>query len=189
MHTEPPDPEVSRVMTLEAYADTIIPGAKRSPDDHAIAGAAEGDGAVTAGALELLEHPASGLGDSLEGLASLLNMHASLYAGEADLALDEALPAFVALPYPHRVRLVQRLCHPEHPEKAMWVGVALFSNMAFDSAAHLSTSEALSAGHPGLLTIGFEHPNPDGLWRFPRHSYGRALSDLHPQTNSTGSLA
>jgi len=45
-------------MTLEAFADTIVPGEKRSPDDHAIAGAASGPGAVGAGALELLRTPA-----------------------------------------------------------------------------------------------------------------------------------
>ncbi|MBV1849284.1 regulator [Catellatospora sp. NEAU-YM18] len=176
-------------MTLEAFADTIIPGAKRSPDDHAIAGAAEDGGAVEAGALAMLEDPAGGLAHSLEGLAQLLNLQASLYAGELDLALDEALPAFVALNHDHRTRLVQRLCHPEHPEKTLWVGLALFCNMAFDSAAHMSTHDALAQGHPGLKIIGYAKPNPDGLWRFPRYSYGRALSDLHPQTNSTGSLA
>ncbi|MDI1461472.1 DUF5987 family protein [Catellatospora sp. KI3] len=176
-------------MTLEAFADTIIPGAKRSPDDHAIAGAAEGGGAVAAGALTLLEDPAGGLAHSLEGLADLLNLHASVYAGEQELSLDEALPAFVALNYDHRARMVQRLCHPDHPEKALWVGLALFSNMAFDSAAHMSTHDALASGHPGLMTIGYAKPNADGVWRFPRYSYGRALANLHPQTNSTGSLA
>ncbi|MFD0887667.1 DUF5987 family protein, partial [Streptosporangium algeriense] len=29
-------------MTLEAFADTIVPGEKRSPGDEAVAGAAEG---------------------------------------------------------------------------------------------------------------------------------------------------
>ena len=48
-------------MTLEAFADTFVPGEKRSPDDVAIAGAAAGPGAVEAGALELLEMPATGV--------------------------------------------------------------------------------------------------------------------------------
>ena len=45
--------------------------------------------------------------------------------------------------------------------------LALFSNMAFDSAAHRHTTEALAAGHPGLLTLGFAEPDADGLWRLP----------------------
>nr|WP_212828990.1 DUF5987 family protein [Catellatospora sp. TT07R-123] len=176
-------------MTLEAFADTIIPGAKRSPDDHAIAGVAEGGGAVAAGALTLLEDPAGGLAHSLEGLAQLLNAHAADHAAEHEFALDEKLPAFVALSNHHRTRLIQRLCHPDHPEKALWVGLALFCNMAFDSAAHISTHDALAQGHPGLTLLGYAKPEADGIWRFPRYSYGRALSNLHPQTNSTGSLS
>src|SRR4051812_23930655 len=41
-----PDPQDTTTLTLEAFADTIIPGEKRSPDDVAVAGAAEGGGAV-----------------------------------------------------------------------------------------------------------------------------------------------
>ena len=40
--TPPGDP--ATVATLEAFADTLIPGEKRSPDDRAIAGAAPGRG-------------------------------------------------------------------------------------------------------------------------------------------------
>ncbi len=179
----------ARTMTLEAFADTIIPGEKRSPGDRAIAGVAEGGGAVAAGAVELLEHPAGGLADSLEGLMHLLNAHALGHAGEHGLALDDSVPPFVALSYSDRVALIQSLTAPDHPEKAMWVGVALFSNMAFDSAAHLSTGEALAAGHPGLTAMGFARPEADGLWRFPDYSYGRPLSTPHPQTSENGSLA
>ncbi|HTR62746.1 MAG TPA: DUF5987 family protein, partial [Candidatus Binataceae bacterium] len=38
-------------LTLEAYADTLIPGEKRFPDDVAIAGVVTGPGAVQGGAI------------------------------------------------------------------------------------------------------------------------------------------
>jgi hypothetical protein len=178
-----------RTQTLEAFADTILPGEKRSPDDHAIAGVASGGGSVASGAVELLEHPAGGFADSLDGLMSLLNAHAGAYAEEHAIALDAALPAFVALSYPDRVAVIRALTDPEHPEKAIWVGLSMFSVMAFDSAAHLDTPQALQAGHPGLTAMGYAKPDADGLWRFPRFSYGRVLADLHPKTTATGSPA
>jgi hypothetical protein len=178
-----------RTQTLEAFADTILPGEKRSPDDHAIAGVSRGGGSVASGVVELLEHPAGGFADSLDGLMNLLNAHASAHAEEHGIALDETLPPFVALSYLDRVALVQALTHPDHPEKSIWVGLSMFSVMAFDSAAHLSTPEALEAGHPGLTTMGYLKPDPDGLWRFPRFSYGRPLANLHPTTTATGSPA
>lgn len=183
------DPEASRVMTLEAFADTIIPGRKRSADDPALAGAADDPGTVEAGALDLLSHPAGGLADSLFGLAHLLNTHAQQYAAEHTLTVDSTLPAFVALPFSHRLDLVARLTAVDHPEKAIWVGLALFANMAFDSAAHLSTPEALAAGHPGLTLMGYARPDADGLFRFPRFSYGRQLAQPHPDTTPEGNPA
>jgi hypothetical protein len=182
-----PEPDQSYLMTLEAFADTIIPGEKRGPDDHAIAGASSGPGAVAAGAVELLEHPAGGLADSLDGLMFLLNGHALSYASEQSVKIDESLPPFVALPFEHRTALVEILTNPAHPEKALWVGVALFSNMAYDSAPHLSTPDALAAGHPGLTSMGYARPDADGAWRFPRFSYGRPLAKLHPNTTASGS--
>ncbi|WP_278187692.1 DUF5987 family protein [Micromonospora sp. R77] len=176
-------------MTLEAFADTIIPGEKRFPGDRAVAGVSTGGGAVASGAVEMLAHPAGGLAESLDGLVALLNGHAARYADEQHRVLAADLPPFVALSYPDRAALVQQLTAPDHPERSIWVGMALFSNMAFDSAAHLSTPQALADGHPGLLTIGYERPDADGLWRFGNASYGRRLADIHPQTTTTGSPA
>ncbi|MFC7545985.1 DUF5987 family protein [Plantactinospora sp. GCM10030261] len=178
-----------RTATLEAFADTIIPGERRGPDDRAVAGAASGGGAVASGAIDLLEDPAGGLAEGLDALAMSLNAYAADYAADRGVPLDDDLPPFVALPFEHRSALVGELTAPDHPEKQMWVGLALFSNMAFDSAAHLSTPEALAAGHPGLLSIGYARPDDDGLYRFPSFSYGRQLADVHPDTSPTGSLA
>jgi hypothetical protein len=176
-------------MTLEAFADTIVPGEKRADDDHAIAGVSTGGGAVAAGALELLETEATGVTAALGPLSQALNGHAQGYAAEHGITLDESLPPFVALPFQHRTALVQQLTTPGHPEKEGWVLLALFSNMAFDTAAHLSTKEALATGHPGLLAMGFAKPDRDGLWRFPAYSYGRELAKTHPDTTPSGSPA
>ncbi|GAA0379084.1 hypothetical protein Acor_00370 [Acrocarpospora corrugata] len=176
-------------MTLEAFADTIVPGEKRFPDDLAVAGAAPGGGAVAAGALELLGDPATGIATELGAFADLLNEHARGYAAEHGLTPDPALPPLVGLSFADRTALVQHLTSPLHPEREIWILVALFSNMAFDTGAHLHTVDAMAAGHPGLAAMGFSRPDADGLWRFPDYSYGRQLADLHPGTTSSGSPA
>ncbi len=179
----------SRTLTLEAFADTFVPGEKRSPDDVAIAGAAPGPGAVAAGAIELLEMPATGITSGLDDIVSTLNDHASDYATEHGMTLDAAVPPFVALDYEHRSALMRILTAPDHPEKEFWVLTALFCFMAFDTAAHMNTVRAMESGHPGLMTMGFAKPDPDGLWRFPDFSYGRQLARAHPATTPNGDPA
>jgi len=183
------DADDVQVMTLEAFADTIIPGERRSPDDRAVAGAAPGPGAVQAGALDLLRTPATGIVAGLGPLADALNTHATTYASELGLKLDDGVPPFVSLDYERRAALVARLVAPGRPEKDGWVLLALFSYMAYDSAAHVHTADAIAAGHPGLLAIGFGRPDEDGLWRYREHSYRRALARPHPNTTSSGSPA
>lgn len=177
----------ARTSTLEAFADTIIPGERRSPADRAVAGAATGGGAVAAGAVQVLEMPEGGLAPLLDDLVAALNGHAASYATARELATDDAVPPFVALPFPDRTALVQELTAPGHPEREIWVGIAIFSYMAFDSAAHMHTVDAIAAGHVGLATMGFAAPDADGLWRFPDHSYGRQLAPMHPATTPSGS--
>ncbi len=197
MRSDTPDQEQAaeeggyeyRTMTLEAFADTIIPGDKRGPDDKAIAGAAAGPGAVAAGAIELLETPATGISGGLDNYVTSLNQHARAHAAAHGLALDATLPPFVALPFEHRTAVVSALTGPGHPEKELWILLALFSNMAFDIAAHMHTADAIAAGHPFFTSMGFALPNPDGLWRFPDFSYGRPLARTHPDTTPTGSPA
>jgi enediyne biosynthesis protein E8 len=185
----PPHDYHYRTLTLEAFADTIIPGEKRSPDDKAIAGASSGPGAVAAGAIELLETPATGIADGLDNYVTALNDHTLAYAATRGLALDPALPPFAALPFEHRTAVVSTLCGPGHPEKELWILLALFSNMAFDIAAHMHTADAIAAGHPFFTSMGFALPNADGLWRFGDFSYGRPLASTHPATTPTGSPA
>ncbi|MBN3932803.1 regulator [Streptomyces verrucosisporus] len=176
-------------LTLEAYADTIVPGEKRWPGDRAVVGAATGGGAVAAGALELLRWDATGISDGLDDLAQRVNGHAEAYAEETGLELDPEVPAFVALDFDHRTEVVARLTRPGHPEKEFWVLLSLFCNMAFDSAAHLHTADALRDGHPGLEAMGITRPDADGLWRFRNFGYGRELARTHPTTTPSGSPA
>jgi len=186
-------PDVDRTdkltLTLEAFADTIIPGAKRSPDDRAIAGAATGPGAVEAGALALLNTPATGVTAGLPYLVESLNEHATRYAADQGLEVDHTVPPFVALSFEDRCALITKLTTPGHPEKDGWVGLALFCNMAYDSAAHVHSREAIAGGHPGLLSMGWGSPDDDGLWRFPNFSYRRELAKTHPDTTPSGSPA
>jgi enediyne biosynthesis protein E8 len=180
---------VTRTLTLEAFADTFVPGEKRSPDDVAIAGAAPGPGAVTAGALELLELPATGVGDGLDDIVLTLNDHASDYAAEHELVLDESIPPFVGLDFEHRTALMTELTAVDHPEKEFWILTALFCFMAFDTAAHMNTVKAIEEGHPGLTAMGYAKPDSDGLWRFPDFSYGRQLARPYPGTTPNGDPA
>ncbi|MCP2330775.1 DUF5987 family protein [Actinoalloteichus caeruleus] len=187
----PPDgtDEERTRMTIEAFADTIVPGAKRSPGDAAIAGVSEGGGAVESGAFALLTDPASGFAEALGPLAAMLNGHARTFAEGRGAPPEETLPEFVALPYEERAALVLRLTAPDNPERDGWVALAMFSNMAFDTAAHLHTADAFAEGHPGLLTIGYAPADDDGLWRFADYSYGRVLAETHPDTTASGSPA
>jgi len=173
-------------LTLEAFADTFVPGEKRSPDDVAIAGAAPGPGAVAAGALELLQTPATGITESLDDLVVTLNEHASDYADEHGLTLDETVPPYVALSFEDRTALISGLMAPDNLERESWILPALFCFMAFDTAAHMDTVSAIKAGHPGLTAMGYAKPDADGLWRFPDYSYGRPLARQHPRTTASG---
>lgn len=181
--------KAARTATLEAFADTIVPGEKRSPDDRAVAGVAEGGGAVAAGAIPLLETDAGGMEPMLDGLAAALDAHAVKYREDKGLPVDDSVPPFVSLESADRIALLTELLDPEHPEKQLWAGLAMFSNMAFDTNAHMPTLEAIRTGQPGLLTLAYRPPDEDGVWRFPDFSYRRPLAQVHPDTDPiTGSL-
>lgn len=172
--------------TLEAYADTVVPGAKRHPGDHPVAGAAAGPGAVHAGALDLLTMPAVGLAPLLPTTAVLVNVQATAYALTHGVRLPLDRPPLVGLPFEHRTGLLRELVAAGRVDRMAWVGLAYLAGLAFDAAAHTETAEAVRAGHPGLGWLGFFPPDPDGLWRFPAFSYARQLADPHPATTPTG---
>jgi hypothetical protein len=172
--------------TLEAFADTVVPGAKRFPGDRIAAGATAGPGAVDAGAWLLYTDPDVGLAAVLPGLVAVINAEATTYALTHRQLLDVRVPPFVALDFESRTAVVGQLLRGTGAVQLLWYAVAAMAMLAFHTAGHLDTAAAVRAGHPGLAWLGFPDPDPDGIWRFDEFSYRRELAELHPSTTSTG---
>ena len=173
-------------MTLEAFADTLIPGQKRYDGDYAVAGRAAGPGAVQAGAVDLMWFPQAAIGPALPALATMLNARAAAYAAQHRRVLDATLPPFVALSFADRTRLLLDLLDPTAQDYLIWWALAAMPFLAFHTAGHLNTAHAVRHRHPGLRWIGFPQPDRDGLWRFPHFSYRRKLARSHPRTTRNG---
>jgi len=174
------DPTIAE--TLEAFADTLIPGEKRTPDDRAVAGAGTGAGAVQAGALDLICSPRSGLAGILPALTTQINAAAIAFAEARGIALDPAVAPLVALDFAARTAFAVELLAAPGAFHAVYLLLAVVAFLAYHAAAHLPTVDAIRSGHPGLVAIGFPPPDADGLWRFPRFSYRRKLARRHPRT-------
>lgn len=173
------------MLALEAFADTVIPGRKRSADDVAIAGVSSTPGAVECGALVVLTDPATGIEDGVAGMAFLLDQRARNWASaEGVFGIDR----FADLPYPLRRRVLTDLTGPSEPQKDFWFLMALFATMAYDSAPHLETADALDPAvtpASGLQDMGFRtHVN--GRWSFTPASYGRPMAQLRAGTDHNG---
>ena len=179
-----PDPIV--VPSLEAFSDTLIPGAKRSATDRAIAGAATGPGAVQAGAVDLMQFAPAGIAPALPGYATYLNQRAIAYAAQHGVVLDPTVPPFVALSFADRTALAIELLDENAPDYLAWFALAAMPFLAYNTAGFLHTYDAVRAHHPGLTAIHFPRPDHDNLWRFPDFSYGRRLATEHPKTTATG---
>ncbi|MFD9624103.1 DUF5987 family protein [Streptomyces virginiae] len=175
------------VQTLEAFADTMIPGKRRFPGDLAIAGVVNGPGAVHAGAMHVLTSPELPIAPVLPEVAALLNARAVVYAASHLILLPVISPAFVGLAFRHRTALTIELFDTDDLDRPIWQVLGLLVGMAFDTAAHLDTRQAVMAKHPGLDWLRFPLPDSDGLWRFRDYSYGRTLAALHPATTPSGS--
>jgi len=169
--------------TLEAFADTLIPGQKRFPGDRAIAGVVSGAGAVQAGAIEMMNFPPLGFQPALLGLALILNVYALLYALSHKIVLDPTVPPFVALDFASRTALLVKILDTDGPDRSAFYALASVSFVAYHTAGYLPTVVAIRDGHPGLAAIGFPPPDPDGVWRFPEFSYRRVLAVAHPHSH------
>lgn len=126
--------------TMEAFADTVVPGRKRGPGDRAIAGADSVPGAVEAGALTLFAMPQLGIAELMAGFAVDLNAHAVSYAVRNLLLLDPTVPPFVALSFAHRTTLLRQLCLPPGLDQQIWIVLVFLVHLAFNSAGHLHTA-------------------------------------------------
>lgn len=182
--TAAPTPTQVRA-SMEAFADTIVPGERRSRRDRVVAGATEGPGAVQAGVWELLNDDAVGIAPALPALASTLDAAALDQARRAGLLPDPLAP-FVGLPFRHRTAVATRLLNGAGQDQVVWYAVAALAMLAFHTAAHLDTATAVREGHPGLRWLRFPEPDDDGLWRYERFSYRRRLARSHPRTTRTG---
>jgi enediyne biosynthesis protein E8 len=174
------------VPTMEAFADTLIPGEKRHPGDRAIAGAAEGPGLVQAGAIDLMYSEAGSLGPFVPALATALNTEATGFAAQRGLVLDPTVAPFVALDFAQRTELLVELVDRPSPLGLLWFAIGALAWLAYHTAGHLPTAQAIADGHPGLAAIGFPEPDPDGLWRFDAPSYRRVLAQPNRATASRG---
>lgn len=170
------------VATLEAFADTLIPGEKRSPVDRAIAGAAVGAGAVQAGALDTLTFPASGTGPLLPAMAAGLNTRATAYAASHAILLDPTVPPLVSLDFAQRSDFLVELLDGTDPDQVVWFALAGLVFIAYHTAAHLHLADATRNGHPGLAALRFPAPDADDLYRHPEFSYRRVLARKHRRT-------
>lgn len=180
------DPETT---TLEAFADTLIPGQKRFDGDYAVAGVVRGPGAVQAGAIDLMTFPPAGVVDALPAYAAGLSAEASAFIAAHGLVVDPTLPPLVALSFRDRTGLLLQLLDPTHPDFLAWYALSAFPFLAFHTAGQLPTAYAVRHRHPGLAMIGFPPPDADGLWRFPHYSYRRRLARSHPGTTAGGNPA
>jgi hypothetical protein len=181
------DPET---MTLEAWADTLIPGRKRFPSDTAIAGAARGPGAVQAGAVTFMQFGPTGVEEALPAFVAALNAEAVGYAASHRIVPDPTLPPFVSLRYHDRKTLVASLTgDTSGDQQLLWFASSGLVFLAYHTAGYMHTAHAVRSGHPGLKAIGFPQPDADDLWRFPHFSYRRRLAHLHPRTTKDGQPA
>jgi len=176
-------------LTVEAFADTLIPGHKRYAADYAIAGVSRQAGAVQAGALKFMRYPPTGVAPALPAFVAALNAAAVTYLGSHHAKVDPTLPPFVGLSYRDRKALLDHLLNAKHEtgnEQLFWFAFAGLVFLAYHTAGYLPTAKAVRDGHPGLKAIGFPKPDHDDLWRFPHFSYRRKLAHRHPHTTRGG---
>ncbi len=153
--------------TLQALADTIIPGRPAAKTDlghdihpRAIAGVDHRPGAVEADALALYRHPLVGF-DALEP-AFLTELQTRSLRHGAD---------FLSLPFDKRARVCREGLSFENSSRPLWEAAAAVPFTAFCGAALVPEQRAEKAS--GYRVMGLPGAAPDGYRRF---SYRRRLA-------------
>jgi hypothetical protein len=163
--------------TLQAFADTILPGRPASRTDlgdpidpRAIAGVDSLPGAVEADSLRLFHDPLIGF-DALE---------APFLADLSGRALAVGGGAFLLLPFEKRVQTVLSGLDFGNPTRTLWEAAAAVPFTAFCGAGEhpIGTSENAS----GYGVMGYPGAAPDGYQR--DYSYGRPLSRERTRSGS-----
>jgi hypothetical protein len=151
--------------TLQAFADTILPGRPATRTDlgqdihpQAIAGVDDTPGAVEADALLLYHHPR--IGFDLLAPAFLAELEARALAQGG---------AFLALPFERRTAAVQAGLDFSNPLRVVWEAATAVPFTAFCAAALIEEQTAEKAsgyrvmGLPGVAPGGYA----DASWRRP----------------------
>jgi hypothetical protein len=153
--------------TLQAFADTILPGRKAAKTDLgdeidplAIAGVDGEPGAVEADALRLFHDPLIGFDALAPAFLSDLNGRA---LGQGGL--------FVTLPYEKRVAAVLSGLSFDNPSRTLWEAAAAVPFTAFCAAAEHATGTSANAS--GYRVMGYPGAAPNG---YSAASYRRKLS-------------
>jgi hypothetical protein len=165
------DPAIAAVRpddaTLQAFADTIIPGRKALTTDLgdeidplAIAGVDAEPGAVEADALRLYHDPLIGFDALAPAFLSDLGAR----------ALQQGGP-FLMLPYDKRAAAVLSGLSFDNPSRTLWEAAAAVPFTAFCAAAEHAIGT--SAGASGYRVMGYPGAAPNG---YRGASYGRRLS-------------
>ncbi len=162
--------------TLQAFADTIIPGRKATRTDlgnaiapGAIAGVDPLPGAVEADALALYHHPEVGFDALAPAFLADLEARAVLHGGD-----------FLHLPFAGRVQACLAGLDFNNPTRLVWEAAAAVPFTAFCAAALIRNATAARAC--GYRVMGLPGIAPNG---YRDYSWGRKLSD---ERTSTGSL-
>jgi len=161
--------------TLQAFADTIIPGRRTTRTDlgntihpQAIANVDPLPGAVEADALALYHHPLTGF-DALEPtFLADLQAHSLPHGGD-----------FLDLPFAQRVATCIDGLAFSNPTRLLWEAATAVPFTAFCAAALIPEQTAAKAS--GYRVMGLPGVAPNGYWDF---SYRRRLSRERTRTGS-----
>jgi hypothetical protein len=162
--------------TLQAFADTILPGRRTATTDlgnpihpFAIAGVDPLPGAVEADALALYHHPEVGFDVLAPAFLAELEACSVIHGGD-----------FLHLGFDARTRTCEAGLAFDNPTRLIWEAAAAVPFTAFCAAALIPNATASNAS--GYRVMGLPGTAPNGYSDF---SYSRALST---ERTTTGSL-
>ena len=153
--------------TMQAFADTIIPGRKAVTTDlgdeihpYAIAGVDDEPGAVEADVMRLYHHPLTGF-DALEP---------AFLADLSTRSLQQGGP-FLGLDFEQRSAVLLQALSFDNPDRVLYEAAAAVPFTAFCAAAVHETGTSKNAS--GYRVMGYPGAAPQG---YRRYSYGRKLA-------------
>jgi hypothetical protein len=153
--------------TLQAFADTIIPGRKATKTDlgdeihpQAIAGVDDEPGAVEADVMRLYHHPLTGF-DALEP---------AFLAELSSRSLQQGGP-FLGLDFEQRTAVVLGALSFDNPDRVLYEAAAAVPFTAFCAAAVHEVGTSKNAS--GYRVMGYPGAAPQG---YRKYSYGRRLA-------------